>query len=186
MARASGASSATSGDIARTRYSPESGQKLVLLDEILISKNDNDPRLDRELKDLNTETRRAFRDRYRNLPAEKRNERGTIVFLLGRNLETREDFAFFEEVLAEPPCRSLVDCSKDPVRQEEGHVDIGVGVTLDYTSITALQQLERLLLNPDTDEARRGEALRVVKAAVHAKSERVSRMAVDIEKRFSK
>jgi len=70
-----------------------------ILDQILSSKNDDDPRLDTDLKLLSEETKTVFRAKYRAMPPEKHNERGTIVFLLGRNLKTAQDYLFFKEVL---------------------------------------------------------------------------------------
>jgi hypothetical protein len=168
---------------------PETRQKLGVLEEIFASRNDNDPRLDSELKVLDTETKEAMRERYRKLAPEKRNEKGTIVYLLGRNLESKEDFSFFEEVLGEPKCRSLADCTKDPDKQEEGHLDIGVEITLDYPSIMVLKQLERFLADPGNkggESWRTAEALRLLRVASAGKSERVVRMATEIQKRFSR
>lgn len=77
--------------------------QLRILGEIFVSKNDNDPRLDSDLRKLDEEAKAAFRAKYRALPPELRNERGTIVFLLGRNLTTAGDYAFMKNVLSEPP-----------------------------------------------------------------------------------
>src|SRR5207302_220894 len=86
--------------------------KLVILDEILRSRNDNDPRLDADFNDLSAETKRRFREKYGALAPEKRNERGTVVYLLGRNINDDRDWDFLREVAGEPPCLSLSDCSK--------------------------------------------------------------------------
>ena len=66
--------------------------QLATLEEILGSRNDNDPRLDRGFVGLSPEARELFREKYRSLAPERRNERGTIVYLLGKNLQTADDW----------------------------------------------------------------------------------------------
>lgn len=126
--------------------------KAALLDEILLSRNDNDPRLDSAFNTLTPATRRLFREKYRALPPESRNQRGTIVHLLGKNLDAPEDWAFLREVVGEPPCLSLTDCAKPPAGGEGGPGD---AVTLAYPALVALKQAERVLAEggPGRDEA---------------------------------
>ena len=123
--------------------SPEAGKAVQTLQEILKSRNDNDQRLDTELKHLIPSTREAFREKYRTLRLEDRNGRGTIVFLLGRNLETPEDMAFMGEVLSEKPCLSLEDCSK-AIPSGAGadlHLEAGANVTMSYPQLVGLNAL---------------------------------------------
>src|SRR6185312_6789894 len=77
--------------------------KVEELKTILLSRNDNDPRLDLDFNGLNAADKRAFRKLYRDTKIEKRNERGTIVYLLGRNLTAPEDWKFLRDVALEPP-----------------------------------------------------------------------------------
>src|SRR6185437_1737577 len=84
--------------------------KVALLGEILESRNDNDPRLDTEFRHLDQPTKQALIDYYHRLPVEDANGRGTIVFLLGREIRGPGDLPFFDQVLAErvpklPPTR---------------------------------------------------------------------------------
>jgi hypothetical protein len=107
-----------------------------LLVDILKSKNDNDPRMDSEFKHLSPGTKVLLKERYAAYPAEARNERGTIVFILGRDLAnsgTAEDFVFFDQVANEPPCLSLGDCGKImKSAPEDAHEESAIGVTLSY------------------------------------------------------
>ena len=73
---------------------PETARKIQILNEIFQSKNDNDPRLDRDFNQLTLEEKQALEQQYDQLSTESRNERGTIVFLIGKNLSTQKDFDF--------------------------------------------------------------------------------------------
>lgn len=119
--------------------SPEARAKLDLLEAILASHNDNDPRLDSAFVDLTPEAKSLFRAKYAALARERRNERGTIVYLLGKNLRAPEDWAFLREVVAEPPCLSLADCGQ----RSGGPAEPGDGVTLAYPQLVALTQAAR-------------------------------------------
>jgi len=130
----------------------ESQEKLNTLEEILASRNDNDSRLDTAFNNLSPETKRLFREKYSRLAPERHNERGTIVFLLGKNPNSPEDWQFLRSVVTEPPCLSMEDCSK-PVKLEGNHREIGVEVTLAYPAIVAVKQAERALKNGSAEAA---------------------------------
>ena len=147
----------------------EASGKLKTLDEILSSKDDNDPRLDRDFQDLSPETKRLFRLKYRALPRQRRNDRGTIVYLLGLNLRSAEDWEFLREVVNEPPCLSLADCAKP------GAVSMGDEVTLAYPALVALRQAAR------SRGGAEGEAVRVLQAAKDSKMPAVGRMVSRLE-----
>ncbi|MCX5789369.1 MAG: hypothetical protein NTX64_12800 [Elusimicrobia bacterium] len=122
---------------------------LRTLDEILRSRNDNDPRLDSGFNDLSPEARRLLRKKYAGLAPELRNERGTIVYLLGKNLSSAEDWAFLRQAAAEPPCLSLADCSK------RAPMGPGDAITLAYPALVALEQAkDALRAGVSTEEAR--------------------------------
>ena len=144
------------------------------LDEILASRNDNDPRLDRDFLGLPDETKREFRAKYRAFARERLNERGTIVYLLGKNLTAPEDWDFFIEVAAEPPCLSLADCSK---RSGEAGA-LGDEVTLAYPSLVALRQAARA--------GSGNEARKVLGAGKASKSRAVARLAASLDAGFDK
>lgn len=148
------------------------------LDEILASRGDNDPRLDRDFLGLPDETKRLFREKYRSLPRERFNERGTIVYLLGKNLTAPEDWAFLRAVAAEPPCLSLSDCSRpSPAPGESGDE-----VTLAYPSLVALRQAHRAA----EEGASRAEARTVLEAARTSRMKAVTRLAHALGPGFDK
>jgi hypothetical protein len=117
-------------------------RKLLMLEEILQSKNDNDPRLDTELRELSPELKRAMRDYYRMKAPELRNERGTVAFLTARAADSKADVDFLKSMLMESPCLSLANCSQDapPPTAEELHVAGITETTLNYPQLTALRQ----------------------------------------------
>ncbi|MEK7383386.1 MAG: hypothetical protein AAB262_08880 [Elusimicrobiota bacterium] len=134
--------------------------KAGLLDEVLRSGDDNDPRLDDAFNGLPLETRRRFQKKYRELSPESRNQRGTIVYLLGKNIDAPEDWAFLRQVAGEPPCLSLIDCAK--ASAAGGPEAPGAAITLAYPALVALKQAERVLTEGKSTDRR--EALAVVRA----------------------
>jgi hypothetical protein len=157
---------------------PEARAKLAVLEEILRSRNDNDPRLDREFNSLSTAAKSLFREKYRALPPEALNERGTIVFLLGRNLGAEQDWAFLRDVAGEPPCLSLGDCSKSPGRG--GEEAAGDEVTLAYPSLVALKSAERAW-----SAGERQRALAVIAAGRGSRAPAVARLAQTLTRRLA-
>lgn len=143
------------------------------LEQILLGRNDNDPRLDTAFNDLSSQDRLQFRVRYRELAPERRNERGTIVYLLGKNLREPKDWDFLREVVVEPPCLSLSDCGKPPA----GAAEAGDAVTLAYPALVALRQAQGVGGLP---------ARAVVAAAKSSRSPTVRRAAARIDELMSK
>lgn len=169
----------------------EDRRQAAILDEILAARNDNDPRLDRELKILDEGAKRLFEARYQTLPAENRNERGTIVFLLGRNLKSESDFGFLRGVIKEGPCRSLSDCSKDfteSVSSDEHHQDIGTEVTLAYPQLVALKSIDALFAHEGArlDPVARQRALAVLEEAMRSPVAKVAELAQRISERANR
>lgn len=128
--------------------------QVSVLNEILASKNDNDPRLDSELRTLSPAAKRLLEEKYHQLPAEKRNQRGTIAFLIGRDLKSADDVAFLTDILKEPPCLSMADCSKDAVVSgapattagtEHLHEETGADASLHYPQLMVLAEIEARL-----------------------------------------
>lgn len=123
--------------------------QLQVLADILQSKNDNDPRMDQILKNLSEPVKAALREQYAQTKPELRNERGTIAFLLGRELKegrgNRADVDFLASVLMEKPCRSLSDCSKAPSSQspEEQHLEAIHETTVHYPQLMSLRQVRQ-------------------------------------------
>ena len=111
--------------------------------EILESKNDNDPRMDTELQHFSKAGKQALQSRYSAMKPEKRNARGTVVFLLGRELNSPEDAAFLGGVLQEKPCLSLQDCDRPPESHggAEEHLEALNETTANYPQLMALRAI---------------------------------------------
>ena len=142
--------SASSEPVGRATWSAETERALAVFEEVVKSRNDNDPRMDRELRNLTPEAQAALREKYAGLAMESRNTRGLIVFLLGRGVQvpTVENLAFFGSVLSEPECLSLSDCQR-AADQGSGtahdSAEMGLSVTLSYPQRMALRMIERSL-----------------------------------------
>jgi hypothetical protein len=156
-----------------------------ILDSVLAAHNDNDQRLDTELKVLSPGAKELFRQKYEKISAEKRNERGTVVFLLGRNITQERDLAFLSKVLAEAPCRSMQNCASDPPHSADAHGDDAVGISLAYPQIVALKSLEGVLESGKTNPLYE-HALEEVHKATQSPVGKVADMARAIENRFSR
>ena len=150
--------------------------KAALLEEILRARNDSDPRLESAFNGLSPEMRKSFRETYRRLPPERRNQRGTIVYLLGKNLAAPEDWAFLREVAAERPCLSMADCGKAASGEDDE-------TSLAYPALVALIQAERVLSGGGSASSRR-EALSVIRAGKSSASPAVAEEAFRLESRF--
>jgi hypothetical protein len=121
--------------------------KVKELQQILDSKNDNDPRLDTDFKVLNDIEKKTFEKRYLAYAPERLNERGTLAFLIGRNLTSKDDISFMNHILEEPPCQSLESCSI-PSQKSTGdtaHHDSLNSITLAYPQIVAIKALETVI-----------------------------------------
>jgi hypothetical protein len=125
------------------KLSGEDQKKLTVLREIFLSRNDNDPRMDSELVRLSPELKKAMFKTYQQLALEKRNERGTIAFLIGREIKTSDDVDFLKGILMEKPCQSLADCSKpaQASTQEDMHLDGMNELTANYPQVMAIRQM---------------------------------------------
>ena len=150
----------------------EARAKLATLEAILASHNDNDPRLDKDFLGLSVETKDALRAKYKAIAPERRNERGTIVYLLGKNLREPEDWEFLRAVAAEEPCLSLADCAKPG-----GDAGPGDAVTLAYPSLVAVRQAARAA----AEGGSRQEARKVLDAALGSRVRAVTRLARSID-----
>lgn len=125
----------------KSRFSAQTIAKLKILDEIFATKNDNDGRLDTEFNDISPELRQALIESYKAMPKERLNERGTVIFLLGKKLENESDLDFFQDVIAEAPCLSLTDCSTDSTVEipGEAHLAEAQETTLIYPQLMSLR-----------------------------------------------
>lgn len=111
--------------------------------EIMLSKNDNDPRLDKDLRHLSPALKKSLEAQYSLLPDEKRNEKGLVVFLVARDVSSPEDVEFLDSIYQESPCLSLADCG---VRGEDDpHFSSINQMTLLYPQVAGLFQLDKQL-----------------------------------------
>jgi hypothetical protein len=122
-------------------------RKLGILSEILASKNDNDQRFDTELRNFSPEAKRAMVQKYSEVRTEKRNERGTYVFLIGREIKDEADVGFLKSVLMEKPCLSLENCDRAPEGQsgDEEHLGAINETTANYPQLVAIRALRHML-----------------------------------------
>ena len=125
--------------------SNEEQAKLQTLDEILKSKNDNDPRLDQLFQHLSTGIKLALEKRYQDFAREDRNGRGTIVFLISREITSTEDIQFLKSVYEEAPCTNMDGCSAAP--SNDPHHSGVENTSLNYPQLVGLYQIERTIRN---------------------------------------
>ena len=112
-------------------------------EEILASRNDNDPRV-ADLKHLSPEFRKSLFEKYNSLKPEDRNSRGFIVFLVAKDIRSVSDLEFLQKVYQEQPCFSLENCSGG-VADEDPHMAGVNQTTLSYPQLAGLYQLEKQL-----------------------------------------
>ncbi len=127
--------------------SAEESRKLSILSEIIASKNDNDQRFDTELRNFTPEAKRAMVRKYAEVRAEKRNELGTYVFLIGREIKDEADVGFLKSVLMEKPCLSLENCERGPEGQsgDEEHLGAINETTANYPQLVAIRAIRHKL-----------------------------------------
>ncbi len=128
--------------------------QLSVVEEILGSANDNDPRIDSELMVLDLSVRQQLRARFRQLPREQLNRRGTLVFLLGRNLTSLDDFDFLAEVMKAPLCLSVSDCDRAPsgLPADEVGEPLQAKTLLAYPQFVARESLKGYLDKKDPNQ----------------------------------
>ncbi len=144
---------------------PEEQKKWLLLGQILESKNDNDPRIDTELKGLSPLFKSTLAGRYAELKPERFNERGTLVFLVGREIVNPADVDFMRTVLTEKPCLSVSDCSRTPVGHagEDDHREMVNETTTRYPQLMALRALKQRYGELLQDSSGQGDLMRQIR-----------------------
>lgn len=129
--------------IALNKLQNEDLKKWQTFESILSSKNDNDPRIDQEFKHISSDLKIALMEKYATIPAESRNDRGLISFLVARDLNSTADTDFLKKVFEEPPCLSLADCKT--IGPDDAHHSGINQTTLEYPKMAALYQIEKRL-----------------------------------------
>lgn len=149
-------------------------EQLKVLEDIFQSKNDNDPRMDQVLVNLSEPVKEALRKRYQELKPELRNERGTIAFLVGREVRegrgTPIDVEFLKSILLEKPCMSLADCSRVETGQssEEEHLQGIYETTANYPQLMDLRYLKQSLQSERLSNELRESVIRALESALHS------------------
>jgi len=127
-----------------SKLSQEDKKSWASFEEIMVSKNDNDPRIDQNLRHLSEPMREIMMQKYSDLPQEKRNERGLIAFLIARDLKSPQDIEFLKEIYNERPCLSLENCAAASKDEDPHHSGMD-HVSLNYPQMVALYQLDAQL-----------------------------------------
>jgi hypothetical protein len=111
------------------------------------SNNDNDPRLDSDLKNLSENLRASLHKHYVGLAPEKRNQRGLVVYIIARDIKTIQDLDFLRSVYEEAPCLSMESCGSRG--EHDPHLASIDESSLNYPQLVGLYQLEKQMqLNP--------------------------------------
>jgi hypothetical protein len=140
--------------VSASTLTPADQQKMKALDEIFTSKNDNDPRIDTELKNFTPEMKAALVSKYTRIPSEHRNEKGTVAFLIGREINSKADVDFLKGILMEKPCLSLGDCNQPPAPHTgaDDHYEATNETTARYPQLVSIRALnhryEELMQDP--------------------------------------
>lgn len=152
-----------------------------VLEELLARRNDNDPRWDTELSELDPGTRARIRERFARTPPEARNVRGQLAFLIARAPRGVLDLEFLGQVLREPPCLSLSDCAKAPARVDPHHSDVDEK-TLAYPQLVVLHHVPGYLRADDPALRERGRALlaEAMRSPIPAVARRAERIAAEL------
>lgn len=129
-------------------FSEAETKQWTVFQEVVNSRDDNDPRIDQELRNLSPRMHENLRKTYQQLPMESRNSRGLIAFLIARDLQSVQDAEFLKGIYEEEPCRSMSDCTK--AEASDPHADATNQTSLNYPQLAGLYQLEqRLEKNPE-------------------------------------
>ncbi len=122
----------------------EDRNKWNAFENILKTKNDNDPHVDKELKSTSPTLHEALFLKYNSMPSEDRSGKGLIVYLIARDIKSEEDVQFLKKIYQEKPCLSLSDCSS-LAQDEDSHHASTTQTTLLYPQFTALYVIAKEL-----------------------------------------
>lgn len=171
----------------KVNLSKEDEAKLQVVQDIMRSKNDNDPRFNNELKNLSPSLKLALAEEYLELSAEKRNEKGTLVFLVSREIKSIEDTELLKKIYEEAPCLSMEDCKQLPTSRDPHHANTEE-ISLNYPQLVALFQIESQLAsgNPIFQDPRmRQEIKSTLEKAMSFGVPRVKNKAQEIIEKYS-
>lgn len=170
-------------DTTATSVDKDTAEKVRILYEIISAHSDNDPRLDLDLRHLSSNSKKSFREVYDQLPLEERNARGTVVFLLGRNINEPEDFDFLKKVLAEEPCLSLDDCRKAASTKDDAlsnEQETPRQLALNYPQAVVLESLDSQVTRLSQNEADRKNVQRLLRVGIKSQVPLISQKAQEL------
>lgn len=157
----------------------------AIFQKVVTSRNDNDPRVDQEMKNLSPQMHEGLRKKYHEIPAENRNSRGLVAFLIARDLQSTDDVRFLTSIYQETPCLSMSDCSRPEAA--DPHTESTIQTSLNYPQLAGLYQLEQklerspeLLQNPDM----RQEISNLLREARQFPGSALQKRAEDIQKKY--
>ena len=152
---------------AHENFSPQEKVQWTIFEDILKTKNDNDPRLDQDLKKISSRFREALYEKYAQLPPEDHSRRGLVVYLIGRDTSSSEDLQFLKKIYQEPPCLSMADCKSSSTNPDPHHSSVDQ-TTLVYEQLSGLYLIERQISqNPNllNEASSRSEFIQILAQA---------------------
>ena len=146
--------------------------------------------MDTDLKVLSPELKKLTHI-YDESKREKLNERGTIVFLLGRNISTVADIKFRGKALLEKPCLSRSDCDKSQMGSgggEDEHMRAVNDITVSYPQLNAfraeIDAYQKLSNECERDINMQNAILNSIQEATYSPKPKVSAMAEEALKKL--
>lgn len=159
-------------------------KQLKTIYEILNSKNDNDPRIDSELKNLSFNLKENLMLKYKKMKPEMLNEKGFLAFLVSREAQHPEDLDLLMTVFEDSPCLSLADCSFAE-KQVDPHHSENDNVTLNYPQLSTLYQIEQKLNTNSLSPSMKNEYKSFLIKAANYPVDTVSNKAKSIIKKYN-
>ena len=172
--------------IAVQKLEGEDRAKWFVFESIYNSKNDNDPRMDRELKKMSVALHEALYEKYDSLLPENHSGKALIAYLIARDLTTTNDAQFLKKVFQESPCLSLPDCKTQS--SENSHHSATDQTTLIIAQLNILYSLEQKIQSTPqvlSDAPERSRIVQVLIAAENYPVPTVHEKAHAIRTRFS-
>lgn len=154
--------------VAVQKLQGEDKAKWFVFESIFNSKNDNDPRMDRELKRLSIPLHEALYEKYDSLLPENHSGKALIAYLIARDLSTNSDAQFLKKVFQESPCLSLADCKSRPT--ENSHHSGVEQTTLVIAQLNVLYSLEQKLISTPQILNDAAERSRIVQVLIEAEN----------------
>lgn len=151
-----------------TSLNVEDQRKLKIVQEILISENDNDPRIHTEFNNLSLKLKMSLFDQYQALAPEKRKQKALIVLLISRQIQSIEDIELLKKVFEDEPCLSLSNCKTKSNERDFYNVAIEEMI-INYPQMILLYEISKQMSSEDSpliDPKLRSEIRPLLAAAI--------------------